>query len=1411
MLCIFIANFNLSAQVSVKTTKLYPTYEIGETASFEILSNASGPATYQFVYDDTKSATAELPITLSAGQASIVTYSLAQPGGITCKVKQNGQVVRTLALFSHDKIQPSRSEPSDFDQFWNSQKQILASVPINPLVTYHAESATSTTYRVSLGNIEGRRVYGWLSVPKAAGQFPAIISFPSYGNGPVYPVDYLSDQLGVLGFALTIHNTPPDQTDPNAYFPNDNSNPNSYYYRYAVLAGLRVVDYLHTRPDFDGAHIAAFGESQGGGLATMVAGLDQRVDVLMTGIDALCEHSAYLDGKASGFPYYLRTSDNGNTSYFNAVASACKYYDATYFMSRFKGQYLDCLGHTDDICPPATSLTKNNQATNKSMVIHALDRGHSTPVYYYKAFPDFIRLHYAATNTPPNNPWTAQTKGYDLVVPSTLNGTTSAPLQLNTSIVYDGSPLAQTSILWEKISGPGSVSFGSINAMNSSASFSQPGTYVLKLTVNDLSRISAERIVVANSDFVTVQVTGGGVNPSICSSAGQQPWEHWIDRVSIGSFSNASAKEGYINFTQLAIPVTEGSTYPLQLTPGTSFSSLPENWRVWVDWNNDLDFGDAGELAFESSSLNAVFGQLVIPAGTAGKQVRLRVAMKNGSMPTSCENFLLGEVEDYQLTIGAPVQNCTLTLVANSPICNQNGTTSNASDDTWSVQLLGTNSNTSLVNYRISYNNQTLNAAYGVGSTISSLPMNGQSITFTATDISNPTCSSTITVQPPAPCAVACQINYTEVSRTCSTNNTVFTASDDTWDLVFQATNPNTTFGNYTLSYAGSSLTRTYGQNVTIQRPMNGQALVLTLTDGANASCSRTITVQPPASCAQACQINYTEISRTCSTNNTPFDASDDTWSLVFQATNQNPALTNYTLNYAGNTLTRSYGQTVTIQQPMNGISLAVTLTEASGQGCSRTISVQPPAPCVQTPTVCQVNYAQVSKTCSVGTTPYLATDDFWTLVFNVSNQNATLTNYILTYGTTTLFKTYGQPVSIQQPMNGQSLVLTITDQLNPSCSRVITVAPPAPCVQTPPTPCQITFTEVQKVCSVGTTPFNASDDTWTLSFKVTNTNTAATSYILSYFGSNFTRSYGTTYTLSLPMNGQSLTLGLRDVITNTCSSAAVVAPPAPCVQTPGPSPVGYCSVASNYPWEEWIAGVRLNPTWIKYSGKEGYADFTSTIGTIKSGNNEIRVLNQFSYITSTIYTKIWIDIDKNGVFGNLASELIVSKTTAPPPSKNQATSTTIGSFSATPNMFPGVTRMRIIISTSPITDACTTVGRGEIEDYTVAMETAALLSNPANATQLPLPNDIDGKLLVYPNPSSEIIHINVERYMEKALTIHLIGNDLKVHHTLSFDKLKSDVVSIPVNDMPSGMYFLHIVSESERPIVEKVMIATPD
>ena len=154
---------------------------------------------------------------------------------------------------------------------------------------------------------------------------------------------------------------------------------------------------------------------------------------------------------------------------------------------------------------------------------------------------------------------------------------------------------------------------------------------------------------------------------SYCDSQGGDDAYDYIAGVEFGAINNSTpASGGYANFTSINTNVTINSTTTITLTPGFQGTAYTEYWRVWIDYNQDGDFTDANELAYDIgvASENVTTGSITVPSTALTGSTRMRVSMKyydaadDSTLPEPCASFAYGEVEDYTLTIVA-TSSCT--------------------------------------------------------------------------------------------------------------------------------------------------------------------------------------------------------------------------------------------------------------------------------------------------------------------------------------------------------------------------------------------------------------------------------------------------------------------------------------------------------------------------------------------------------------------------------------------------------------------------------------------------------------------------------------------------------------------------------------------------------------------------------
>ncbi len=148
-----------------------------------------------------------------------------------------------------------------------------------------------------------------------------------------------------------------------------------------------------------------------------------------------------------------------------------------------------------------------------------------------------------------------------------------------------------------------------------------------------------------------------------CGLTGEQPWQEYIINVSIGDLDHNSGKSslGYEDNTHITGNLTAGQDYTLSVSIKYSWTHWDENIYVWIDFNQDNDFNDSGELVMSELSPAGVDGtspppitsSITIPASALNGTTRMRVAMKREASNNPCGSFVHGEVEDYSLNISS--------------------------------------------------------------------------------------------------------------------------------------------------------------------------------------------------------------------------------------------------------------------------------------------------------------------------------------------------------------------------------------------------------------------------------------------------------------------------------------------------------------------------------------------------------------------------------------------------------------------------------------------------------------------------------------------------------------------------------------------------------------------------------------
>ena len=320
---------------------------------------------------------------LAAGSASIET-TLVEPAMLFLEVlpaAADGRRNIAGAAIAPTGLQPVVPCPADFDAFWKSKIKLLRSIPAGPVLTPGESGKEGVEYAtISLNNIGGAHVYGQLAKPARAGKFPAMLIMQ--WASPPYPLQkpWVTDRAAEGWLALNVepHDVPGDL--PPAFYAAlpamikeyrliyDHDRDRSYFLQ-MILGDYRALDYLASRPDWDGRTLLVMGTSMGGQQSLSVAGLHPAVTHLIVNVPAGADTNAALHGRAAGYPNWDQTRPE--------VMETALYFDTVNFAARIKATCLVALGFVDETCPPAGVWTAINQIRSPKEVAPMIASPHN--------------------------------------------------------------------------------------------------------------------------------------------------------------------------------------------------------------------------------------------------------------------------------------------------------------------------------------------------------------------------------------------------------------------------------------------------------------------------------------------------------------------------------------------------------------------------------------------------------------------------------------------------------------------------------------------------------------------------------------------------------------------------------------------------------------------------------------------------------------------------------------------------------------------------------------------------------------------------------------------------------------------------------------------------------------------------
>lgn len=340
-----------------------------------------------------------------AGWCSVIIMGLDEKKQLLkgySKGKQTQAHFDAGAIVEPLSIKQGAETPKDFNAFWEKEIAKLKELKMQANCRPYPNGDPKHNFFLTVNMPEGiRPVEGILNISHADKPKSLPIWIHVHGAGvhnPSSNLKWTCARHPAIFLNLNAHGIPNDKSKEfyenlrngelkNYPFINSNSR-EKYYMRGMVLRLARALQYLKTRPEWDGKNIYIGGASQGGAQALILGGLlANDVTEIYADVPAMCDLGASLANRSAGWPkLYLKKSDGTfsmATDYDRkndlpsnkSIVDTAGYYDAVNFAKNIKCRVTLRAGGGDGVCPPSSVFAAYNNVPSKDKSIIFSPRG----------------------------------------------------------------------------------------------------------------------------------------------------------------------------------------------------------------------------------------------------------------------------------------------------------------------------------------------------------------------------------------------------------------------------------------------------------------------------------------------------------------------------------------------------------------------------------------------------------------------------------------------------------------------------------------------------------------------------------------------------------------------------------------------------------------------------------------------------------------------------------------------------------------------------------------------------------------------------------------------------------------------------------------------------------------------------
>lgn len=375
-------------------------YDKGERIVVRLQGQANGGDTLSMQVVVNNRPVSEKALLFQGGEMVVYDEAVDSTCAVMLEIGRRRQTATSIGfVVAPQGFRAGYSEPADLMDYWMDQKKQLKALPVQVKSTALAVPAQYegkyVCNDVEINCLGPAPVRAYVAKPVGARKksLPIVVLCRAAGVSGNWCrcqvgecVGNASLGNGALSLDINAHGMLNGQSDAfykmledgmlKNYYEHNVLDRETYYFRGMYLRLLRAIEYMTQMPEWDGKRILVMGESQGGGQAVAVAGLDSRVSCVVLNVPALQDLGGSKAGRRGGWPQPLDYHANYGEERLDAVLP---YFDGALLLRHSRAEIYCEMGLIDTTCPPSSVWASLNGAPGRKTVNCVPFRTHAWP------------------------------------------------------------------------------------------------------------------------------------------------------------------------------------------------------------------------------------------------------------------------------------------------------------------------------------------------------------------------------------------------------------------------------------------------------------------------------------------------------------------------------------------------------------------------------------------------------------------------------------------------------------------------------------------------------------------------------------------------------------------------------------------------------------------------------------------------------------------------------------------------------------------------------------------------------------------------------------------------------------------------------------------------------------------------